>query len=105
MPGLVGAGGTAATAALPDDAYEKSWLTPQERQQVAANTAAPAPAAPAPAPAAPQAAADGSEDPTAYPDEWLSGEERNNIAAARAGEPPPQIQMGGLAGGPGKPTD
>jgi hypothetical protein len=104
MPGLVGAGGTAATAALPDDAYEESWLTPQERAAVAANRAAPAPAAQAPAPAAPQAAA-GGEAPAEYPEEWLSGEERNHIAAARASEPPPRVQLGGLPGGSGKPTD
>lgn len=72
-PGLPG-----GTAAIQDDSYDRSWLSPEERNRpTAANVAAtPAPAAPVSAPAATVAAGDDS-----YPTDWLLPEERARLAA------------------------
>jgi hypothetical protein len=64
--------------------YDESWLSPAERQQIAARrapVASPAPAAPAPTHASARAPAGGDD----YDESWLSPKERNRIAAAKDG--------------------
>ena len=90
MPGLVGPGEDPATAA--PGGYDPSWLSPQERQRVAAQQSATAPATgresiPPGAKAPPLApgAAPAAKDDEQYDPSWLSAQERQRIR----GESPP----------------